>query len=178
MFLFRWRKMEIKVWPVKFKVRKKGIATNIARIISFSFASHFKDGIWRIYSSESLKHSWDALKSMLQARQAELEPRNHQNSSSLSSKLSNVKIEGNKIIIILSISKFTTLHFVCVVASTTPFLSLNILSAILINSQSSHCLPQKQIWEMGLNFTTFPLNLPGCTTKRCWNRSCQLEIKR
>lgn len=53
--------------------KKKRIATMMSSIISFFSASHFKDGIWRIYSSESLKHSWDVLKSMLQARQKELE---------------------------------------------------------------------------------------------------------
>lgn len=57
----------------------------MSSIISFFLASHFKDGIWRIYSSESLKHSWDALTSMLQARQTELESHYHRGSKSVSS---------------------------------------------------------------------------------------------
>lgn len=58
--------------------KEEGIATKMSSIISFFYASYFKEGIWRIYCSESLKHSWDVLKSMLQARQTELKTHYHQ----------------------------------------------------------------------------------------------------
>lgn len=82
-FFLPLRMMKIKDWKRKKLKIEKGIATKMSSIISFFSASHFKDRIWRIYSSESLKHSWDVLKSMLQARQTELESHYHQDSNCL-----------------------------------------------------------------------------------------------
>lgn len=103
----------------------KGIATKMSSIMSFFSSSHFKDRIWRIYSSESLKHSWDVLKSMLQARQTELESHYHQDSMICPS---NVKMEANEMTMAWSISKLTLLRFICVSPPLTPHFLLNTLS--------------------------------------------------
>lgn len=101
-------------------------------IVSFFSAAPFKDRIWRIYSSEFLRHSRDVLKLMLQARQTELEIHHHQDSKGLYHGA--IKCQNKSKWTTLSMKKPLLLHCICVhlLWLLSSFFLLNFLSLGLI----------------------------------------------